>query len=189
MGTEVNIIVVGSNRTIMRSAVRAGFREISRIEDIMSAYKRDSELCLLNKTGGGGQKFSRELLYVINKASYASELSDGAFDITCKPLIDLWHNVRKTKKLPDAQNISNALSVVGYRDISIKDNSVKFDKAGMKIGLGALAKGYAVDMAINLIKNYDINGALIDAGGDIRAIGKREDGKPWEIGLLAAAAP
>ncbi len=210
MGTEVNIIVVGNSRAIIRSAARAGFQEISRIENIMSAHKPDSELCLLNKTGGGEQKFSRELLYVINKARYASELSGGAFDITCKPLIDIWHNAKKSKEFPDAQNILKTLSLVGYRDILIENNNVnhvrelrsltdcdddhqlksvafsnvvKFNKAGMKIDLGALAKGYAVDMAINLIKSYDIKGALVDAGGDIRAIGKREDGKLWEIGI------
>ena len=181
MGTEVNIIVVGNNRAVIRSAVQAGFREISRIEDIMSAYKPNSELCSLNKAGE--QEISRELLYVINKARYASELSNGAFDITCKPLIDLWHNARKTNEVPDTQNILNTLSLVEYRNILTKNNNVKFNKAGMKIDLGALAKGYAVDMAMDLIKNYDIKGALIDAGGDIRAIGKREDGKLWEIGI------
>ena len=181
MGTEINIIVVGNNRAIIRSAAQAGFRELSRIEDIMSAYKPDSELCSLNKTGE--QEVSKELLYVINKARYISELSNGTFDITCKPLIDLWHNARKTNKVPDAQNILDALSTVGYRDISIKNNNVKFNKVGMKIDLGALAKGYAVDMAMELIENYAIKGALIDAGGDIRAIGKREDGKLWNIGI------
>ncbi len=181
MGTEVNIIVVGNNRAVIRSAVQAGFREISRIEDIMSAYKPNSELCSLNKAGE--QEISRELLYVINKARYASELSNGAFDITCKPLIDLWHNARKTNEVPDTQNILNTLSLVEYRNILTKNNNVKFNKAGMKIDLGALAKGYAVDMAMELIKSYDIKGALVDAGGDIRAIGKREDGKLWEIGI------
>ena len=181
MGTEINIIVVGNNRAIIRSAAQAGFRELSRIEDIMSAYKPDSELCSLNKTGE--REASKELLYVINKARYISELSNGTFDITCKPLIDLWHNARKTNKVQDAQNILDVLSVIGYRDVSIKNNNVKFNKAGIKIDLGALAKGYAVDMAINLIKDYDIKGALVDAGGDIRAIGKREDGKLWEIGI------
>ncbi|MBU0477460.1 FAD:protein FMN transferase [bacterium] len=181
MGTEVNIIVVGNSRTMIRSAAQAGFREISRIEDIMSAYKPDSELSLLNKAGE--QEASRELLYVINKARYTSELSNGAFDITCKPLIDLWLNARETKEFPNTQNILNTLSLVGYRNILIKNNNVKFDKAGMKIDLGGLAKGYAVDMAMDLIKNYDIKGALVDAGGDIRAIGKREDGKLWKIGI------
>ena len=181
MGTEVNIIVVGSNRAVIRSAARVGFREISRIEDIMSAYKPDSELCSLNKTGE--QEISRELLYVINKARYTSVLSNGAFDITCKPLIDLWHNAKKTNEVPNTQNILDVLSVVGYRNISIKNNNVKFNKAGMKIDLGGLAKGYAVDMAMDLIRKYDIKGALVDAGGDIRAIGKQEDGKLWEIGI------
>ncbi|MFH1905308.1 MAG: FAD:protein FMN transferase [bacterium] len=181
MGTEVNIIVVGKSRAVIRSAVQAGFKEISRIEDIASAYKPDSELCSLNKAGE--YESSRELLYVINEARYTSVLSDGAFDITCKPLIDLWHNARETKEFPDTQNILNTLSLVGYKNILIKNNNVKFDKAGMKIDLGGLAKGYAVDMAMDLIKNYDIKGALINAGGDIRAIGKREDGKLWEIGI------
>jgi len=181
MGTEINIIVVGNNIATIRSAVQAGFRELSRIEDIMSAYKPNSELCSLNKTGE--QEVSKELLYVINKARYISELSNGTFDITCKPLIDLWHNARKTNKVPDAQNILDALSAIGYRNISIKNNNVKFNKAGIKIDLGALAKGYAVDMAINLIKDYDIKGVLVDAGGDIRAIGKREDGKLWKTGI------
>ena len=183
MSTEVNIIVVGKSKAIMCSAARAGFKEISRVEDIMSAYKPDSELCSLNKTGKSEKKLSKELLYVINKARYASELSGGAFDITCKPLIDLWHNAKKSKELPDEQNISDALSLVGSKDISTKNNNVKFNKVGMKIDLGALAKGYAVDMAINLIKKYDIQGALVDAGGDIRAIGRREDGKLWKIGI------
>ncbi|MDO9465229.1 MAG: FAD:protein FMN transferase [bacterium] len=181
MGTEVNIIVVGKSRTIIRSAAQAGFKEISRIEDIMSAYKPDSELCSLNKAGE--QEDSRELLYVINKARYTSELSNGAFDITCKPLIDLWHNAREINEFPDTQNILNTLSLVGYRNILIKNNNVKFNKTGIKIDLGGLAKGYAVDMAMDLIKNYDIKGALIDTGGDIRAIGKREDGKLWKIGI------
>lgn len=176
MGTIVEVI------SSDKRAKTIAFREIKRIEDLLSKYKEDSEISRLNKLGR--LNVSYDTLYVLNKAKYFWIISNGAFDVTVGPLMDIWGFTDKNYKLPDNSKIKAALKLVGFNKIIIDENNsvVKFNIRGIKIDLGAIAKGYAVDCAIKKLKQAGIKSCLINAGGQIYCLGDKF-GRPWNIAL------
>ncbi len=158
------------------------FEEIKRIEGLLSKYDPQSEISRLNKTGY--LKASHETFYIIKKAKEFWQASDGAFDITVAPLVDLWGFTDKKYALPKEENIKNALKLVGSEKIILNEsnNVIKFRLSGMKIDLGAIAKGYAVDCAVEKLKQAGINSCLINAGGQVYALGDKF-GEPWRIAV------
>ncbi|OGW23365.1 MAG: hypothetical protein A2077_06385, partial [Nitrospirae bacterium GWC2_46_6] len=124
-----------------------------------------------------------ETLAVIEKAIHASEKTDGAFDVTIGPEIALWDFHNKAK--PDNKEIRQRLQLVNYRDLILDKNSrsAYLKKSGMLIDLGAIAKGYAADKAVELMKKNGIKSGLVAIAGDIKAFGLKPDGEPWKIGI------
>lgn len=181
MGTIVEIKVVGKGKAEAKEAINYAFSEIEKVNSLMSAYIEESEVSLLNREGKA--KVSKETLEVIREAVKISSLSQGAFDITVKPLIDLWKKAKEKRKLPTKEEIEKVLPLVDFKNIEIRGNTVSFKIEGMKIDLGGIAKGYAVDRAIKALKDEGIENALINAGGDIYALGLRGKEKPWIIGV------
>lgn len=177
MGTNVEISIYPPDE----EALKAAFNEIKKIDNLMSIYKNDSEVSSLNRQGE--MKVSPETLEVIKRALEFSRITGGAFDISCKPLIDLWKKARKEGKVPSKEEINKALSLVGYEKIILEGNLVSFKERGMEIDLGGIAKGYAVDKAIEVLKKKGIKRALINAGGDLYALGEPPEGKKWSIGI------
>ena len=176
MGTFVEVISPDEN------AKDIVFAEIKRIEDLLSKYKPDSEISKLNKLGR--LKVSPDTFFIIKKAKSFWRLSDGAFDITVGPLLDLWGFTDKKFYLPSKLEIEGILKFVGSDKLLLQedDNMVKFKISGMKIDLGAIAKGYAVDCAVKKIKENGIKSCLINAGGQIFCLGDKF-GKPWHIAV------
>ena len=176
MGTFVEVISPDEN------AKDIVFAEIKRIEDLLSKYKPDSEISKLNKLGQ--LKVSPDTLFIIKKAKSFWQLSDGAFDITVGPLLDLWGFTDKKFYLPSKLEIDGILNFIGTDKILLQedDNMVKFEFLRMKIDLGAIAKGYAVDCAVKKIKEKGIKSCLINAGGQIFCLGDKF-GKPWHIAV------
>jgi len=158
------------------------FNEIKRVEDLLSKYKADSEVSKLNKIGK--LKVSPGTFYIIKKSKEFWRASNGAFDITVAPLIDLWGFTDKKYFVPDDTEIKNVISLIGSDKIILndKDNVIKFSVSGMKIDLGGIAKGYAVDCAVAKLKQKGINSCLINAGGQIYCLGDRF-AKPWKIAV------
>ncbi|MDI6758945.1 MAG: FAD:protein FMN transferase [Candidatus Omnitrophota bacterium] len=158
------------------------FTEIKRIENLLSKYKADSEISKLNEFGA--LKVSPETFYVIEKAKEFSLASAGAFDVTVGPLLDLWGFRDKNYTVPKEEDIKLALSKVGSDKIILnkKNNVVEFKVTGMKIDLGAIAAGFAVDCAIDKLKKAQIKSCLINAGGDIYCLGEKE-GRPWKVAI------
>jgi len=176
MGTFIEVISPD------KEAPNIVFSEIKRIEGLLSKYKGDSEVAKLNTLGK--LKVSPDTLYVLRKAKEFWQLSDGAFDITVGPLMDLWGFTDKKYYLPKKEEINRALSKVGFDKIifNIDDNVVEFKVLGMKIDLGAIAKGYAVDCAVKKLKEHRIKSCLINAGGQIYCLGDKF-GRPWNIAV------
>jgi len=158
------------------------FREIQRIEDLLSKYKPESEISKLNRFGK--LKVSPDTYYILKKSREFWRLSDGAFDITVGPLLDIWGFTDKNYRRPSSERIKNVLSRVGFEKIIFDDTAtiVEFKIPQMKIDLGAIAKGYAVDCAIKKLKANGITNCLINAGGQIYGLGDNF-GKPWNIGI------
>ncbi|HAX61111.1 MAG TPA: hypothetical protein DCX95_00925 [Elusimicrobia bacterium] len=179
MGTTVEIKVWMFEEVLAKKSISDAFDEIDRVENIFSVYKPASEISQLNKNGSA--IVSDEVIQLIKKSNYFSEISDGAFDITVLPIIELWKNSKKKEKMPFPSEIEIAKKLVGWRNILIneKNRKITFLKKGMKIDLGGIAKGYAVDCAVEVLKKNGVKTGLVNAGGDIRVFGS----KVWKIAL------
>ncbi len=176
MGTTVEVV------SCDRQASRIVFEEIQRIENLLSKYKDDSEVALLNKKGE--LPVSPETFYIIKKSKEFWQLSGGAFDVTVVPLMDLWGFTQQSYRIPSDDEIKEALRYVGSDKIIFNDknNVVKFKVLGVKIDLGAIGKGFAVDCAVKKLKERGIKSCLVNAGGHIYCLGDRS-GRPWKIAI------
>ena len=182
MGTVVQIKVYNELQDI-EQVIAEAFTAIEEVNLLASNYNDSSTVSLINRDAYKHYiKIDTNLVNIIELSQHISELTAGAFDITISPLLKLWNYNDSIPKIPSEKEIQQALAFVNYKNISLKDNEIKFSKQGMKIDLGGIAKGYAVDKAIEVLKKHGIEDALIDAGGDIRAIcGKLTKGnrKVW----------
>lgn len=177
MGTEVEISVIPADE----QAIEDAFAVIGKIEALMSTYKDDSEVSILNRQGE--KEVSPETLEVIKEALKFSQITGGAFDITVEPLINLWKKAAEDEIIPTMQDINEVLPLVNYRNIIVEGNLIRFAKEGMQIDLGGVAKGYAVDKAIEVLKKRGIRRALVNAGGDLYALGEGPKKGEWLIGV------
>jgi len=176
MGTLIEVISPDKN------AAAIVFSEFSRLDNLLSKYKPGSEISRLNKSGD--LKVSPETFYLLKKSMEFYQASDGAFDITVGPLIDLWGFSDRKYSYPPEEKIKEGLKLVGSDKILLndKDNVVKFMLSGMKVDLGGIAKGYALDCAVKKLKDNNINSCLINAGGQISCLGDKF-GRPWNIAI------
>ena len=153
------------------------FSEANRIEQLLSKYIPSSEISQLNRLGK--LKVSAETFYIIKKSQEFCRLTQGAFDITVAPLVDLW--------VPSDNKIRAILKLVGSDKIILheKDSMVEFSIPGTRIDLGGIAKGFALDCAVEKLKENKINSCLINAGGQVYALGDKF-GQSWKIAIQGA---
>ena len=182
LGTFVTITIVHPDANEGINALSAAFDEVHRIHHLMNAYQQSSEVGLLNREGYY-EGVSDDTRYVIQRANSFSERFEGAFDITVLPLLKLWEENVSKDKIPTDAEISERLELVNYRNIFIEGRNIRFRKRGMGVTLAGVAKGYAVDKAIEALSRCNIRHALVNAGGDIRAIGGKDEGVPWRIAI------
>lgn len=188
MGTPVEISVVARDKESAYEAIASAFGEIKRIEQLMSGYESQSALSRLNQRAEKGfVEIDKELLYVISESIRLSKLSKGAFDITVAPLMEAYSFGKRIEGdfvLPSKEEIKRKLHLVGSDKIIIdeKNDRIRFALSGMKIDLGGIAKGYAVDRAIEVLKQRGIDKALVNLGGNIFALGSSRRGL-WQVGL------
>jgi thiamine biosynthesis lipoprotein len=182
MGTFVVETVVHPHPDEAKRASCAAFDEIYRINDLMSIHRENSEVNVLNRNGFY-RGISTDTKCVLERAHNLSELSDGAFDVTILPILRLWERSACIGKVPTDAEISRALELVNYKNIMVENSCIQFRKAGMGITVAGVAKGYAVDKAIEALKRGNIRHALVNAGGDIRVIGGKTETIPWRIAI------
>ncbi|MCM1986018.1 FAD:protein FMN transferase [Methanococcoides seepicolus] len=184
MDTTVTAAIYDSDTEHAVQTVDKAFERIAQTDELMSSYKNDSQLTILNENNRLEDP-SEELLFVISRSTYYSNISNGAFDITIKPILDLWSGKFSpggTYKPPSQEEIDTTLELVDYKKIVIEENTISTEP-GMKIVLGGIAKGYAVDQAIGSLIDDGIESCFVDAGGDGRYIGVKPDGSSWTVGL------
>ncbi|MET0122342.1 MAG: FAD:protein FMN transferase [Candidatus Thiodiazotropha sp. 6PLUC9] len=185
MGTKIAVELWHKDRQMGELAVTAVMDEFRRLDEKLSPYKESSELSLLNRMAAeGAVSISGELFHLLEESQKYAELTEGAFDITFAS-IGHQYDYRKGKK-PSQEITTQTLPLIDYRHILLKpeEQSVMFRKSGVRIDLGGIAKGYAVDKGIELLRERGIEHALISAGGDSRLIGDHQ-GRPWHIGIQA----
>lgn len=187
MGVTARIVVYAPNRDIAVWACSRAFQRIAHLEDLMSDYRSDSELMRLCAEGHiAPVRVSDDLFFVLQRAVELSRRSGGAFDITVGPFVDLWRRTRQTKRLPSNEELSMARRSVGYEKILLdpQNRTVKLAAPGMKLDLGGIAKGYAADCAIKVLRKFGLNRALVELGGDIVLGDPPPNRKGWRIGIL-----
>lgn len=183
MGTAVRVELWHEDETAGRAAIDAVMRDMYRIDRLMSTYKEDSELSRVNREAATRPvAMSRELFDLISRSLEVSEITEGAFDITYASVGHLYNFRRKTR--PSDEILEKALPAIDYRHVLLnkENHSIKFKRQGVRIDLGGIAKGHAVDRAITLLQARGITQAIVSAGGDSRIIGDRR-GRPWMIGV------
>ena len=121
---------------------------------------------------------------VVNQAQYISEITAGAFDITIKPLLDLYQSHQGAiKRLPTDEAVKETLSQVDHRSLQVEGGQIAFTKPGMSITLDGIAKGYIVDLGVDVLRSFGFTDVLVEAGGDLMGAGSKADLSPWKIGL------
>ena len=183
MGTNIYIEVWAETPVQGQLALKAVMAEMERINQLMSPYIETSELSLINASAGKqAMVISDEMLELLDKSIKISDLTKGAFDITFASVGYLYNY--KENKRPDEATIASLLEAVNYKHIVLnkEDKTVAFSNEKVKIDLGGIAKGHAVDNSISLLERMGILHGLVTAGGDTRLIGDRR-GKPWIVGI------
>ncbi len=191
MGTWAQVVAVGPN-AVAESCAEKGFAELVRIDEAMSDYKDTSELSKINRQAFREKvPISEELFSLLQTSVEYSGLSDGGFDVTIGPLVDLWRKAGRTNTTPTEEQLEAARAKVGYEKLKLDpaNCSVRFAVEGMQLDLGAIAKGYAVDRAIEILRQAGAIGGMVNLGGNIRTFG-RPIGKPdWNIGMRDPTDP
>ncbi len=190
MGTEVHIIAYTSGsagEADTRKAIKAAVAEIRRLESLMTSWRDDSEVAELNRRAGEFVRVSPETYAVIERSLWAGKLSEGTFDISFSPLSDVWKfgdAAEAAPQIPSKAQVLPLVARVDYRKIQLKQqqSSVAIGKA-QRIDLGGIAKGYAVDAAVAILRKAKLHSFLVQAGGDLYGAGKKPDGSAWVSGI------
>jgi len=186
MGTFVTITVMAEDEAAARDALNKSFEEVQRVSDLMSRFSQNNSVYQLNNFGYNKTVVVEpELASMMEKSLYYSNVSGGAFDITVVPILNLWNTAKNTSRVPTPEEINETLRHVGYAKLVVDSNAstAYFTEPNMSITLDGIAKGYAVDKAIETLQSLGIQHALVDAGGDMRALGSKPDGSSWAIAL------
>jgi FAD:protein FMN transferase len=183
MGTRCAVELWSDDRAKGEAAIASVFADMHRIDRLMSTWKEDTEISLVNREAGKHPvKIGTELFKLLQVSVQYSELTRGAFDITYASVGYLYDFKKGVH--PDSAAIAAALPGINYRHMVLdaRRTTVFFTRPGMRIDLGGIAKGYSVDKGIEILQKQGITRAMVNAGGDTRIIGDRF-GKPWVVGV------
>ena len=184
MGVETRLVVYAQGEAHALRACRAAYHRISELDAKMSDYRPDSELMqLCQRAVGRWVRVSRELFYVLWRAQKLASQTDGAFDITIGPLVQLWREARRTGRLPDEATLRDAKVRVGWRKLELSPRrcAVRLAMPNMRLDLGGIAKGYACDEALRTLRRFGIHRALVQMGGDLVVGDPPPNQKGWHI--------
>lgn len=183
MGTVVKITLYDHASEELLNDV---FDYISEVEDLVSINKEGTEIVQLNENAGiKGVKLSDFCYDIIKVALDYSKLSDGGYDITIGPLVKLWSIGLPEAKVPSSDEIKSVIKKIDYTKVKMDDlnNEVFLSEKGMMLDLGSIAKGYIADKIVNMLKENEVEKAIIDLGGNIYAMGTKNEGNNWKIGI------
>lgn len=190
MDTVVQIMVYfpegASGEARAKKALEAGFGAMARVDALMNAYLPGSDVYRINAEAGSGNwvTVSPETLKVVQRALWFAELSGGAFDPTVLPLVRVWGFGTKPH-VPTSVELEHARSLVNWKDVELDPatSAVRLKRPGMGLDLGAIAKGFAVDLAARALRDAGAKVGIINAGGNVYVLGRRPDGGKWRVGI------
>jgi thiamine biosynthesis lipoprotein len=190
MGTHITIAAYTNDafdEAALRGKLARSLAEIRRLEGLMTTWRPDSEISRVNaKAGKAAEAVSPETLAVIEKSVWMSERSEGVFDITFEAMHGLWKfDQDLEEKVPPRAEVEKARKLIDFRRIKIDHaaGTVMLEKAGMRMSLGGIAKGYAVDAAARVLRDEGLTAFFVQAGGDLFVQGRKPDGSAFRVGV------
>jgi thiamine biosynthesis lipoprotein len=187
MGMPFKLVLYAPDAEAANRAAEAAFARIAELDALLSDYKPESELSRLSDTAGSGRAVpvGKDLWAVLERAQQLAVATDGAFDVTVGPYVRLWRRSRRQKELPSAERLSEARSAVGYEKLRLDPaaRTATLVAPGMRLDLGGIAVGYAIDETMRLLGKHGIKSALIDASGDILVSAPPPGERGWRIGV------
>lgn len=188
MGSEFKLILYTTDEAAARRASDAAFARVAALDQTLSDYDPESELMrLCQRAGGPPVAISDDLFRVLDRSLEMARASDGAFDPTVNPVVRLWRRARRQRKLPDGAALEKARALVNWRDLKLDPvaRTARLARAGMKLDLGGIAKGFAADEALAVLKRAGVLSGLAAVAGDITVA----DPPPGEPGWFVGVAP
>jgi len=193
MDTLIQVTVYSDDEQRGKEALDKAFAEFERINNLTDRFPKDeentaasSDVIRINENAGiKPVQVSTDTLNIVQRSLYYAQLSGGSFDITIGPIMDLWGFGKNEQHVPSDDQIKKTLSLVDYRKVIVDpDNgTVYLQKPGMSLDFGGVAKGYATEEAAKVLRESGIKHALINAGGNVYALGTKPDGSPWRVGV------
>ena len=188
LGTLVTVKLYG-DEAVVRPHVEAAYAEIARVDSGMSHYREGGALRRLEQRARlAPTRGPAGLIAVLTRSQHFAALTDGAFDCTVGALTSLW-DFPDAVAPPAPAQIDSARALVGYEGLEVAAQSLRINRPGLRLDLGAAAKGYAVDQAVAALQELEVAAGMIEAGGDIRYWGEKPDGQPWLFGVQHPRAP
>ena len=187
MGSDFEITIVEKNDSEANRLINIAIKEISRIESLISSWDKNSQTTLINYNSGiKPVKVDTELFNLISRSIKVSNLSQGAFDISYASLDKVWFFDKKMQKMPSDDQIASSIAKVGFENIILneKEQTVFLKLKGMKIGFGAIGKGYAADRAKEILIKNNVKSGIINASGDLTAWGQKPSGEDWMVAIV-----
>ena len=185
MGTRFEITLV-STQEVANQYLNAAQGEIERIERLISSWDANSQTAEINRKAGiTPVKVAKELYDLIARSIEISKITQGAFDISYAALDPVWFFDGRMKAVPSESERLKSVQNIGFKDLVLnaKEQTVYLPKKGMKIGFGAIGKGYAADATKKLMKSLGVSSGIINASGDLTSWGKKPDGTDWQVGI------
>jgi len=185
MGTLVSITVVARNEAVAHAAATAGFAEIRRLEELLSTWIATSELSRVNASAGiKPVHVSTETLTVVQRAMQAAEMTDGGFNIAIGPAVEAW-SVTDGQRIPAESELDALRPLVDLQavHVDVREQTIYLDKAGMRIDVGGIGKGYAADQAVEALRRAGAIAGVVALSGDIKTFGRMPGGKKFPVGI------
>jgi len=192
MGTVVESEASHPDLSVALEACRSSLERIAKVDRLMSIFRSDSELSLVNRTAWRKPiVVGTDTFTVLAESERLAHLTGGALDVTIHPLMQLWTRSATQARVPSRHELDAALGVVGFGNLVLDkaSRSVRLRQTGAGIDLGGIAKGYAVDVAVEALRVNGIRSGMVNAGGDLRVLGRNPNGQLWRIGLRHPLSP
>jgi FAD:protein FMN transferase len=185
MGTLVKITAVARSESVAQAAATAGFAEIRRLEELLSTWIPTSELSQVNASAGVKPvHVSTETLTVVQRAMQAAEMTDGGFNIAIGPAVEAW-SVTDGQRIPTESELKALRPLVDLQavHVDVREQTMYLDKAGMRIDVGGIGKGYAADQAVEALRRAGAIAGVVALSGDIKTFGRLPGGKMFPVGI------
>jgi thiamine biosynthesis lipoprotein len=192
MGGRFDITIVAKDSLSAEKNIDTVIAEITRIENLISDWKPDSQVSEVNQNAGiRPVKVDKEVFELTQRAIQFSEVTNGGFDISFAAMDKIWKFEGSMAEMPSAEAIKKSVEKVGYKNIVLDSvqSTIFLKLKGMKIGFGALGEGYATDKCRNMMLAKGIKAGIINGSGDMSTWGKQPNGKPWNIGITNPFRP